>query len=103
MFRRFRSINPHPRLSSPDLLVARWKEDGTLDRSFDGDGRLRLRTGRKLGYASRYSGGLMTRPHGGLLATATVGDGSHRRLAAIALNRHGKLDRSFGVGARSVR
>jgi hypothetical protein len=86
-----------------DLLLARWKADGSLDRSFDGDGRLRLRVSRALsGHAGGFSGGIMTRPKGGLLVTASVawptGSTYDERLALIALDRKGKLDRTFGAG-----
>ena len=90
------------RLGGRDLLVGRWKANGTPDRSFDGDGRLRLRTANVLGYDFRYNGGIQARPGGGLLVTVTVST-PPRRFAAIALNRRGKLDHSFGAGSARVR
>ena len=83
--------------SPKDLLLARWRGDGTADPTFDRDGRLRLRVARKLGgYALRFAAGIMPRGNG-LLVTYSVMAGNDDKLAVLVLKRSGKLDRGFGL------
>ena len=89
-----------------DFAVVRYNTDGSLDKTFDGDGKKTIRVkesssaydvaiqrdGKIVIVGSDYNG----RP------TATLGDTSNNDFAAVRLNPNGSLDSTFGFLGKTV-
>jgi uncharacterized delta-60 repeat protein len=83
-----------------DFAVARFRRDGTLDRSFSGDGRATVDFGHRLSDGVR---GLALRRDGSIILAGSSGKrGAVPRIAVARLRANGRLDRTFGVGGRRL-
>jgi uncharacterized delta-60 repeat protein len=82
-------------LTEDDFALARFRNDGTLDPGFSGDGLRTINFGRQR-YDIAYS--LDVQDDGRILVAGTTSDEleAHPRLAVARLNPGGSLDRSFG-------
>ena len=79
--------------SNYDFLLTRYNTDGTLDTSFDGDGKLTTPVGQ-------YNAGvkaLSVQPNGSITAV-----GYRSGLAIVHYNSDGSLDTTFGDGGKRV-
>jgi uncharacterized delta-60 repeat protein len=87
--------------ASGGMAVARYEPDGTLDRSFAGDGKRVIRG------ACMQANAVAVAPDGGLLLAGSAGCGGESAdlsLAVARLRPDGGLDRAFaGDGVRTVR
>jgi uncharacterized delta-60 repeat protein len=89
-------VAAHRYRTEDDFLVARFRQNGTLDRTFSRDGvRIVNFVGRR--YDDLY--GLDLQPDGRIVAAGLSAVGHRRegpRFAILRLNRDGSLDRRFG-------
>ena len=84
--------------SSFDVAVARYNSNGSLDLSFDGDGKVTT----PIGFESD-AGYAIARQADGKLVVAGVGViGSNAQLAVLRYDGSGALDPSYGVGGKAV-
>ncbi len=82
--------------SNQDFALVRYNLDGSLDPTFDGDGKVTTNiTGSDEIYA------LLLLPDGKILAGGTTSDGTSR-FAIARYNPNGSLDASFGTGGIAV-
>ena len=82
------------RLAVPRFALARYNPDGSLDRSFGGDGRVSTRFGFSSGARA-----LVLQPDGKPVAAGVSGLGTAPEDFALArYNPDGNLDTSFGTG-----
>jgi len=81
-----------------DFLVIRLNADGSLDTSFDGDGKLQIAVGAGLDYA--YT--LIQQSDGKLLLGGTSTGTNSYDYSVIRLNTDGSLDNSFGSGGKAI-
>ena len=73
------------------LAIARYNSDGTLDMSFDGDGRAVISP--SIGNAMLRS--VAVRPDGRILATGSASNGVNFDIVVVQLNADGTLDAAF--------
>jgi uncharacterized delta-60 repeat protein len=82
-----------------DFALARYNTDGSLDSSFDGDGRLTTDFGTTTDVA--YS--VAVQSNGKIIAAGFTSDGSNEDIALVRYNGDGTLDTSFdGDGKRTT-
>ncbi len=89
-----------------DFVVMRLSQDGTLDPTFDGDGKAVVSFGA--GTNALYGGDVAIQPDGKILIAGTVAGGSLSRsgcyadidAAVVRLNPDGSLDATFGTGGK---
>lgn len=86
-----------------DWAVARLNQDGSLDSSFDGDGKVRF------GLSNYFDGatGVAIGPDGkiitsGTVTSALVNDPGSNDIALVRFNSSGSLDGTFGQGGKAV-
>jgi uncharacterized delta-60 repeat protein len=81
-----------------DMAFARYTRRGRLDRTFSGDGKLRL------DFDGEYNDvwGLAALPNGKILAAGTSEKADKGRFGVIRLTADGRLDKSFGGGDGKV-
>ena len=79
--------------SELNLALARYKADGTLDRSFGRGGRVVTKVG------GNYASALVVQPDGKLVAAGAAG---HTVVALVRYSADGTLDPSFGDGGAVV-
>ncbi len=79
-----------------DFAVVRYNTDGSLDTSFDADGKVTTPVGVGYGYA--YGQSLVVQPDGRLVLAGYAGTVAD--FAAVRYNANGSLDTSFGVGGK---
>lgn len=92
--------------SGTDIALARYNNDGTLDRSFDKDGKVTTSIGKARGignYAYAEALGAAIQSDGKIVV---VGDshltGNPHVLTVVRYNSDGSLDTSFGSGGKAV-
>jgi len=79
-----------------DFAVARFRRDGSLDRSFSGDGKATIdlgsdRADRAYDSARQRDGRIV------LAGVTTAGRSSKTKFGVVRLNRNGSVDRGFGL------
>lgn len=92
----------NPSTGSRRIAVARLTTGGSLDSSFDGDGRLLRSFGS--GFTHTSSLGIVVQPTGKyvLACNGWVGDISTQDVGALRLNSNGSLDTTFGTAGQVV-
>ena len=76
------------------FAVARFRPDGTLDGSLDGDGKLTTGFG---GAQTSWAAGVIIQPGGKIVAVGSMGpDSGDRNLALVRFNSDGTVDSTFG-------
>jgi serralysin len=78
--------------------LVRYNADGTLDTSFDGDGKVTTSFTKGPAGAS----GVAIQPDGKIVAAGTVQTSPYSRLAVARYNQHGALDVSFSGDGKAV-
>jgi uncharacterized delta-60 repeat protein len=86
----------HPNLGTTDFALARYNPDGSLDSSFDGDGKLITDF---LGDGDSASG-IAIQPDGKIIASGWAYSGSSTDFALCRYNSDGTLDSNFGLGGK---
>ncbi|MBR1241576.1 VCBS repeat-containing protein [Bradyrhizobium sp. AUGA SZCCT0274] len=81
-----------------DFAVARYNVDGTLDTTFDADGR--VKTDFLLGDDS--GTGVTVQPDGKILVAGSSFNGTNTDFALVQYNADGSLDESFGNGGKAT-
>ena len=81
-----------------DFAIVRYKPDGSLDGSFDGDGKLTLTIG---GITDRAKG-IAIQTDGKMIVIGESLIGANYRFAAARLNPNGSLDTSFGMSGIAI-
>ncbi len=79
-----------------DFAIARYNWDGTLDYTFDFDGRLTI----PMGTSNDYLESIAVRPDGRVLLSGSVWNGVNYDMGVVSLNKNGSLDSSFGSGGK---
>src|SRR5436190_1560258 len=79
------------------FAIARYNENGTLDTSFDGDGRVTTSIGDG---ASAQA--VVVQPDGKILAVGSTADGASARFALARYSQNGSLDQSFGLSGKVI-
>lgn len=85
-----------------DFAIARYLPNGSLDRSFGTDGKVRVDIG---GQTPDRATALALQPDGQIVVAGWSGSPAHvsdSDLALVRLERDGDLDPTFGVGGRAV-
>ncbi|MDX2165860.1 MAG: hypothetical protein SF182_02310 [Deltaproteobacteria bacterium] len=82
--------------SNYDFAVVRYLSDGSLDTSFDGDGKVITSFGTGLDVATS----LVVQPDGKIVAVGSAQVGANREAALARYHPNGSLDASFGSGGR---
>ncbi len=83
-----------------DFAVARFRRNGTLDRTFSDDGRATVDFGHRLSDGVR---GLALWRGGRIVLAGSSGKrGTVPRIAVARLRANGRLDRSFGAGGKRL-
>ena len=77
-----------------DVAVVRYNADGSLDTTFDGDGKVQL----ALGAGNDQGRAMVREPSGKLVIAGLAHNGVDNALAVVKLNPDGSLDTSFGTG-----
>ena len=80
------NVNP-----SPSFILARYNVDGSLDKSFDSDGKVTTSFGGSYDYGTS----LAVQVNGKILLAGFSGTGSYNALALARYNADGSLDTSF--------
>ncbi|HEX8248141.1 MAG TPA: FG-GAP-like repeat-containing protein [Pyrinomonadaceae bacterium] len=104
------SYNPPPVIGQSgnwDITVARYNQNGSLDTTFDGDGRFIFDSNQ--GDGNEDSQDVFVQPDGKILLIGSshliqefdIGV-SHRDMQIIRLNANGSFDNSFGNGGRKL-
>jgi uncharacterized delta-60 repeat protein len=82
------------------FIVARYNTDGSLDKTFDGDGKLHIDTA---GADASFASAVAIQPDGKILLAGTAGTrgrfappGDQNDFTVARLNTNGSLDRTFG-------
>jgi uncharacterized delta-60 repeat protein len=83
-----------------DFAVARFRRNGTLDRTFSGDGRATVDFGHRL--SDGVHGLALWRGGRIVLAGSSGKRGTVPRMAVARLRANGRLDRSFGAGGKRL-
>ncbi len=83
-------------VSSSDFAVVRYNTDGSLDTSFDGDGKVTTAVGP--GSDTGYSVALQ--PDGKIVVAGSASNGSNSDFALVRYNADGSLDTSFGTSGK---
>jgi uncharacterized delta-60 repeat protein len=84
--------------ANPRFALARYRRNGTLDASFDGDGR--VTTDLTTGYGSEGAADIAIQLDGQIVVAGVAGDpeGSDTKFALLRYNPDGTLDPTFGEG-----
>jgi uncharacterized delta-60 repeat protein len=92
--------------NNDDFAVARLNPNGSLDDSFDGDGKATIAFGREdvaNAVAIDYSGNSASNPnYGKIVMVGSTGTDEFQKIAMARLNTDGTLDTSFGTGGRKT-
>jgi uncharacterized delta-60 repeat protein len=81
-----------------DYLLIRLNPDGSLDTSFDGDGKLQI----DVGGSNDYGYSLIQQADGKLVLAGTSAGLEDYDYSVIRLNSNGSLDNGFGTGGKAV-
>jgi uncharacterized delta-60 repeat protein len=81
---------------SNDLAVARYNSDGTLDTTFDGDGKQTVDFGLDDVWGNGSHGGLAIRSDGKIIIGGYIRNNQSLDFAVYRLNSDGSLDETFG-------
>jgi uncharacterized delta-60 repeat protein len=84
-------------IGAGSLSIARLDASGTLDPTFDGDGKATVHLG-----ALSYTYDLAVQPNGSIVAVGAKGDSDDRDFAVARLLANGRVDPTFGGGAGVV-
>jgi uncharacterized delta-60 repeat protein len=85
--------------TSSDIAVARLNNNGSLDTSFDGDGRQTIDFGSSFDFGS----GVVVQANGKIVVAGTSGGATSYDFAVAGLNGDGSLDTSFaGDGKQTI-
>jgi uncharacterized delta-60 repeat protein len=82
--------------SKQNFALVRYNSDGSLDTSFDFDGKVLTSIG--FSHSGAYS--LILQPDGKLVAAGCTLSGSYENFALVRYNNDGTLDTSFGLSGR---
>jgi uncharacterized delta-60 repeat protein len=82
--------------SNADIVVARYNSNGSLDTSFDGDGRVRT----SVVPGSDYGSSVTIQPDGKILVAGNSFNGTNTDFALVRYNANGSLDTTFGNGGK---
>ena len=100
-----------PAWNQRDFAVARYRRNGTLDRSFGAGGVVRTTFAEVPGRADDGAMDLLVQRDGRILVTGSVGQtedrwcgcaGEHSDIGLVRYRRDGSLDPTFGTGGRVV-
>ena len=80
------------------FLFARYLLDGSLDLSFDGDGRALVDVGPEEDWPEE----MVLQPDGKVVAAGRSYTGYDENIAVVRLSSSGQLDPSFGIGGKAV-
>lgn len=81
-----------------DIALVRYNTDGTLDTSFDGDGKAVT----AVGASHDYGYGVALQTDGKILVSGSTGSNGSRDIALVRYNTEGTLDTSFDGDGRAV-
>ncbi|HEX8250396.1 MAG TPA: hypothetical protein VF599_19635, partial [Pyrinomonadaceae bacterium] len=81
-----------------DTILARYNADGTLDTTFDGDGKV----SNDFGSDSGESNAVITQPDGKIIVAGYADDFTRSHFAVARYLQNGRLDTSFGGTGRVV-
>ncbi|MBI3852831.1 MAG: hypothetical protein HY298_21460 [Verrucomicrobia bacterium] len=81
-----------------DVAIVRYNTNGTLDTSFDGDGKVTTPIG--LGTDESLAMALQTDGKIFVVGASTIG--AHLEFAAVRYNTDGSLDDSYGIGGKAI-
>ncbi|MEZ5842231.1 MAG: hypothetical protein R3D27_00675 [Hyphomicrobiaceae bacterium] len=84
--------------SNNDFAIARYNPDGSLDPTFDGDGRALVAVGASADQGYQ----VLLQPDGKLLIGGFTHNGANLDFAVVRLEANGSLDTSFGSGTGKV-
>ena len=85
-------------VSTSDFTLARYNPDGSLDLSFDGDGKLTTDFFGLFDYATD----IVLQPDGKILVTGHVGDITKTNIGVVRYNSNGSLDVSFDGDGKAI-
>lgn len=87
-------------VSLPNSLIAmlRYNPDGSLDTTFDGDGRMTIQTAFK----SAIGKGVLVQPDGRIMVLGNFYDGSNDGIVLMRYKNNGTLDTTFGSEAGGI-
>src|SRR5262249_11182498 len=80
--------------SNYDVAVVRYNADGTLDASFDSDGKVTT----PVGTSNDYAQDVTVQPDGKIVVAGSSSSGTETDMAVVRYNADGSLDTSFGTG-----
>jgi uncharacterized delta-60 repeat protein len=80
---------------SQTMAIARFNTDGSLDNSFDTDGKVRIPIS-----AGSIIYEMAIQPNGKIVAVGSAGSGGSGDFASARLNTDGSLDTTFGIGGK---
>jgi uncharacterized delta-60 repeat protein len=81
-----------------DVALARYNANGSLDTSFDGDGKLTT----SIGLGTDYAVTLALQSDGRILVAGAATIGSNSDLALVRYEPNGALDHSYGFGGKAL-
>lgn len=81
-----------------DFGVVRLNPDGSLDTSFDGDGKFTS----AIGLGGDFASGVVVQPDGKIVVVGKTHNGSNNDFALLRINANGSLDNSFDFNAISL-
>lgn len=84
--------------STNDFIAARYNADGSLDTSFDGDGKASVAVGASNDFA--YAVTIQT--DGKIVIAGDFNNGANSDFAVVRLNTSGSLDTAFGSGGKAT-
>jgi uncharacterized delta-60 repeat protein len=86
--------------SSPEFGLVRYNTDGSLDTSFDGDGKVITDVGTAFGNDVAYA--IALQPDGKIVAAGHASTGSWWDMAVVRYNADGSLDTSFDSDGKAL-
>jgi uncharacterized delta-60 repeat protein len=84
--------------SFTDVSVARYHTDGSLDNTFDGDGKLTT----SIGIENDQSFGVAVQTNGKIVASCSTNDGTYSNFGVVRYNTDGSLDNTFDGDGKVV-
>lgn len=81
-----------------DFAVARYNTNGSLDNTFDGDGRAMISVGANPDQGKA----LIIQPDGKIIVAGMTSNGTYNDIAIIRLNTNGSLDNTFDTDGRVI-
>ncbi len=84
--------------SDTDIAVARYNSDGSLDNTFNGDGKATF----KIGSGNDGAYGVVVQDDGSIVVAGYTMEGEQQNIALIRLTSTGYLDLDFGIAGQAV-